>query len=132
MPPREQADYSAWTFFCYPLTDTTKGQEPLDFFIRADDAEFGLRLAKKFAIKTITRQGLAVWHHAFVENSPLVTFYTIRNELTINRLYGTLTVFIALRFALVPLYFLLRGKFAHAKAAWKAIYAYKNCSKDTL
>lgn len=131
LPPRELADYCAWTFFCYPLTDMTKGQEPLDFFIRADDAEFGLRLAKKFDIQTITRQGLAVWHHAFAENSPLVTFYTIRNELNVNRLYGTLTVFIALRFALVPLYFLLRGKFAHAKAAWKGILSHYNCSKGT-
>lgn len=121
LPPTQKAEYSAWTFFCYPLTDQTRKEEPLPFFLRADDAEFGLRLRKKFGIATVTRQGLAVWHHAFRENSPLVTYYTIRNELIINRLYDKITPFLLLRYTLVPLYFLWKGKKEHARAALRGM-----------
>lgn len=132
MPPSQAAEYGAWTFFCYPLTRETAKELPLPLFVRGDDAEFGLRLGTQHGVRIVTPSSLAVWHHAFTENSPLALYHTLRNELIINELYKKFTFRILARYISIPFYYLVKNKPEKARIAVAAFQAFISGSGELL
>ena len=87
--------YGAWWCLCMPLTIVENNGLPYPFFIKFDDVEYGLR--KPEGTKVITANGIAVYHEAFDKKlSMMLEYYMLRNELTVNAIYGY-GVFTALR-----------------------------------
>ncbi|MBQ8171622.1 MAG: glycosyltransferase [Oscillospiraceae bacterium] len=87
--------YGAWWCLCMPLTIVEHNGLPYPFFIKFDDVEYGLR--KPDGTKVITANGIAVYHEAFDKKlSMMLEYYMLRNELTVNAIYGY-GVFTALR-----------------------------------
>ena len=81
-------DYNGWWFFALAAEDIRQVGLPLPSFIRGDDIEFGLRL-KQGGVRTVTMQGVGVWHepfyaklggwHQFFENRNLLAMASLRN-----------------------------------------------------
>lgn len=71
--------YAAWWYCCIPLSMIKKNGMPLPFFVRFDDAEYGMRCKPRF----ITLNGLCVWHLAFFMryNAGVERYQTTRNGL---------------------------------------------------
>ncbi len=87
--------YGAWWCLCMPLDIVRQQGLPYPFFIKFDDVEYGLR--KPAHVKVITANGVAVYHEAFDKKlSMMLEYYMLRNELTVNAIYGYGT-FTALR-----------------------------------
>ncbi len=53
--------YGAWWYSCVPLALVREKGLPMPFFVRCDDAEFGVRLGAKY----MTMNGICVWHARF-------------------------------------------------------------------
>lgn len=132
MPPEECTEYSAWTFFCYPLTPDTAKELPLPLFIRGDDAEFGLRLSVRHGVQIATPASIVVWHHAFAENSYFVLYHTLRNELIINEMYKKIGIEILLRYIAIPLYHMLRKEYVKAEISIMAFHSFLSGSGELL
>lgn len=75
-----QTEYNGWWFFAVPLSVVRAVGLPLPLFIRCDDVEYGLRLARK-GIPTVTLPGVGVWHEPFyAKDSNMLSFYERRNK----------------------------------------------------
>lgn len=131
-PPAEDAEYGAWTFFCYPLTPGTAKELPLPLFVRGDDAEFGLRLGGQHNMRIAAPASLFVWHHAFAQNSPIMLYHTLRNELIINELHKKFTCGVLLRYLSIPLYYILKRKYYKANITLMAFQAFLSGSGELL
>lgn len=57
-----QRQYAAFWYCCYPISTVHKQGLTMPFFVRGDDAEFGLREPNR---KFMTLNGICVWHMSF-------------------------------------------------------------------
>ncbi|MCI1833717.1 MAG: glycosyltransferase [Bifidobacterium tibiigranuli] len=71
--------YAAWWYCCIPITVIKRNKLPLPFFVRCDDAEYGIRCKTHF----ITMNGLCIWHLSFFEryNAAVERYQTTRNTM---------------------------------------------------
>lgn len=76
-----QPTYNAWWFCCVPRAVLERCGLPLPFFIRTDDAEFGVR-ATRAGEKLIQMPGIFVWHKPFdAKQIAWMSYYSLRNDL---------------------------------------------------
>lgn len=82
--------YAAWWYCCIPVSMIKKNGMPLPFFVRFDDAEYGMRCKPRF----ITLNGLCVWHLAFFMryNAGVERYQTTRNGLVGQAITGVAPV----------------------------------------
>lgn len=73
------AQYAAWWYCCIPVKVIEENGMPLPYFVRCDDAEYGVRCRKPF----ITMAGLCIWHESFHirYNAAVERYQTTRNTL---------------------------------------------------
>lgn len=73
--------YNAWWFCCLPREVLERRGLPLPFFIRTDDAEFGVRAT--FAGENLIQMpGIFVWHKPFyAKQIAWMSYYSLRNDL---------------------------------------------------
>lgn len=89
-------EYGAWWTLAMPVKAMLERGLPYPFFIKFDDVEYGMRFAQDTEI--ITMNGVAVFHEAFDKKKSLVLdYYNLRNELTVNTIYGLCNTFGALK-----------------------------------
>lgn len=83
-----RVDYNAWWFACVPKAHARAAGLPLNIFIRGDDFEYGLRLARA-GVATISLPGLFVWHEPFeAKSAPWLEYYNWRNRLIVAAIYN--------------------------------------------
>lgn len=76
-----QPTYNAWWFCCFPREIFERRGLPMPFFIRTDDAEFGVR-ATRAGEKLIQLPGIFVWHKPFdAKQIAWMSYYSLRNDL---------------------------------------------------
>ncbi len=76
-----QPTYNAWWFCCFPREIFERRGLPMPFFIRTDDAEFGVR-ATLAGEKLIQLPGIFVWHKPFdAKQIAWMSYYSLRNDL---------------------------------------------------
>ena len=81
---KNEMDYAAWWYCCIPISLINKNRSPLQFFIRGDDQEYGIRVKAKI----IGLNGIQVWHPAFNSKRTDFRFYLgNRNYTVINFLH---------------------------------------------
>lgn len=81
--------YAAFWYCCFPLSVVEKQGLCMPFFVRGDDAEFGLR--KEDGRKFMTMNGICVWHMSFGKSKFNVfneCYLAIRNMLIIRAING--------------------------------------------
>lgn len=79
-----QRQYAAFWYCCFPLSVPATQGLTMPFFVRGDDAEFGLRNDKR---KFMTLNGICVWHMSFGHskfNAFNESYLAIRNGLIIQ------------------------------------------------
>lgn len=77
--------YGGWWTMLMPVSSMKKGL-PFPFFIKFDDAEYGMR--KSDNVEILTMNGIAVSHEAFDRKKSFVLdYYNLRNELVVNAVY---------------------------------------------
>ncbi|NMF26646.1 glycosyltransferase family 2 protein [Olsenella umbonata] len=78
--------YAAWWYCCIPVSVIRKHGMPLPFFVRFDDAEYGLRCNPHI----MTLNGICIWHLAFYMryNAGVERYQTIRNGITGQAITG--------------------------------------------
>jgi len=82
----EKLDYSAWWYTTIPLEIVHDDNLPIPIFIRGDDVEYGLRMAKNI----IMMNGICVWHEPFENKySSAMFYYILRNRLIVNAIHGS-------------------------------------------
>lgn len=71
--------YAAWWYCCIPVAMIKKNGLPLPYFVRYDDAEYGIRCSPEF----MTMGGICIWHDPFDKryNAANELYQTTRNEL---------------------------------------------------
>lgn len=71
--------YAAWWYCAIPVEQIRKNGLPLPYFVRYDDAEYGVRCAPEF----MTMNGICIWHDPFDKryNAAAELYQTTRNEL---------------------------------------------------
>lgn len=71
--------YAAWWYCCIPVSVIERNGMPLPYFVRCDDAEYGVRCQPKF----ITMNGLCIWHESFHVryNAAVERYQTTRNTM---------------------------------------------------
>ena len=71
--------YAAWWYCVIPVTTIKKNGMPLPYFVRYDDAEYGVRCSPEF----MTMNGICIWHDPFDKryNAAAELYQTTRNEL---------------------------------------------------
>ena len=71
--------YAAWWYCCIPVSTIRAKGMPLPFFVRYDDAEYGVRCSPEF----MTMGGICIWHDPFDKryNAANELYQTTRNEL---------------------------------------------------
>lgn len=76
---QRQQMYAAWWYCCIPMSVIEEKGLPLPFFVRCDDAEYGIRCNPKF----ITMNGLCIWHLSFHSrySAAVERYQTTRNTL---------------------------------------------------
>lgn len=80
------AEYGGWWLCCFPI-GFVKDNDPLPFFLHCDDVEYGLRHGGT----PIILNGVQVWHETYeYRQSPVITYYDMRNSLFVNTIYGLL------------------------------------------
>lgn len=76
--------YAAWWYCCIPVSLIKEHGLPLQFFIRGDDQEYGLRLKAPI----VTLNGIQIWHPAFKNKKNAFRAYLgNRNYALINLLH---------------------------------------------
>ena len=76
--------YAAWWYCCLPAALIREHGLPLQFFIRGDDQEYGLRLKAKI----VTLNGIHIWHPDFRQKrTPFRAYLGNRNYVLINLLH---------------------------------------------
>ena len=79
-----QRQYAAFWFCCFPVETIDEQGLPMPFFVRGDDAEYGLRTAGR---RFMTLNGICVWHMSFGHskfNCANECYLAIRNLLIIS------------------------------------------------
>ncbi len=78
--------YAAWWYCCIPIETIKREGLPLPFFVRCDDAEYGIRCQPKF----ITMSGICVWHLAFHSrySAAVERYQTTRNTMIAQMVTG--------------------------------------------
>ncbi|NMI01550.1 glycosyltransferase [Pseudonocardia acidicola] len=87
---RVDVDYNAWWMCLIPRAVAEDLGLPLPFFIKWDDAEYGLR-ARSRGYRTATVPGIAIWHMSFIEKddtSDWQAYFHYRNRLVAAALHG--------------------------------------------
>ena len=75
----DEADYAAWWYACYPLSETGLHNLPLPLFLHNDDIEYGLRHKKN---RFILLNGICVWSPGFEDKrSSNLNYYDVRNTM---------------------------------------------------
>lgn len=88
-------DYGAWWCFCLPVSDIEKNNLPYPFFIKIDDAEYGVRNLAEGDI--VTMNGIAVYHEDFNKKYSIhLEYYNIRNQLVFNAVHQKNSFFTAI------------------------------------
>lgn len=90
MHQRIDVGYNAWWMCLIPVSFTKRMGLPMPFFIKWDDAEYGLR-AKANGLPTVTLPGAAVWHMDWAEKDDTVdwqAYFHARNRLVTAALYS--------------------------------------------
>jgi galactofuranosylgalactofuranosylrhamnosyl-N-acetylglucosaminyl-diphospho-decaprenol beta-1,5/1,6-galactofuranosyltransferase len=89
---RIDVDYNGWWMELIPLSILPKIGLSLPFFIKWDDAEWGLR-AKAAGVTTVTLPGVACWHIPWTEKIDGVdwqAYYQARNRIITGLLHANL------------------------------------------
>jgi galactofuranosylgalactofuranosylrhamnosyl-N-acetylglucosaminyl-diphospho-decaprenol beta-1,5/1,6-galactofuranosyltransferase len=87
---RTDVDYNAWWMCLIPRAVAEDLGLPLPFFIKWDDAEYGLR-ARSRGYRTATVPGIAIWHMSFLEKddtSDWQAYFHYRNRYVAAALHG--------------------------------------------
>lgn len=73
------ARYAAWWYCCIPMSTIEENGLPLPYFVRCDDAEYGVRCNKPF----MTMNSICIWHESFHVryNAAVERYQTTRNTL---------------------------------------------------
>lgn len=73
------ARYAAWWYCCIPISAIEENGLPLPYFVRCDDAEYGVRCNKPF----MTMNSICIWHESFHirYNAAVERYQTTRNTL---------------------------------------------------
>jgi galactofuranosylgalactofuranosylrhamnosyl-N-acetylglucosaminyl-diphospho-decaprenol beta-1,5/1,6-galactofuranosyltransferase len=80
----EHVMFGGWWFYCVSTNEIVDNGMPYPFFLRLDDAEYGMRLAQA----TITLNGCCVWHESFLaKEKPATVYYYTRNLLIVLSKY---------------------------------------------
>ena len=80
----EKIDYNAWWCMCMPIQVVNNHGLPLPFFIKGDDAEYGIRAAEQIMVIN----GVGVWHEDFkAKYGAELEYYFHRNQLVINAIH---------------------------------------------
>lgn len=90
MHKRIDVGYNAWWMCLIPVSLTKDVGLPMPFFIKWDDAEYGLR-ARSNGVPTVTLPGAAVWHMDWSEKDDTVdwqAYFHARNRLVTAALYS--------------------------------------------
>ena len=75
----DDADYAAWWYACYPLSETGMHNLPLPLFLHNDDIEYGLRHKEN---RFILLNGICVWSPGFEDKrSSNLNYYDVRNTM---------------------------------------------------
>ena len=84
--PELRQKYAAWWYCCIPMDVIRANGMPLPFFVRFDDAEYGLRCHPRF----MTMNGICIWHLAFDMryNAGVERYQTVRNGMTGQAITG--------------------------------------------
>ena len=84
--PDTAQQYAGWWFCVIPMSTVRSEGLPLPLFVRADDAEYALRVKPKF----MTMNGICVWHNSFFfKYSAAVERYQVsRNTLVAQAVTG--------------------------------------------
>ena len=71
--------YAGWWYCCIPISVIKRNGLPLPFFVRCDDAEYGVRCKTEF----ITMNGICVWHMPFYirYNAAVYCYQVVRNSM---------------------------------------------------
>lgn len=92
-----KVDYNAWWFACVPKAEARELGLPLNIFIRGDDFEYGLRMAR-VGVATVSLPGLFLWHEPFEsKSSAWLEYYNLRNRLIVTSIYDD-----SERFSILP------------------------------
>ena len=82
--PKTPVNYNAWWYCCMPVTTVEKYGLPMPFFIKGDDAEYGIRCINDL----ILMNGIAVWHQDFsYKYNPSLEYYSHRNSKTVSAIH---------------------------------------------
>lgn len=78
--------YAAWWYCCIPVSVIEKNGMPLPYFVRCDDAEYGVRCKPEF----MTMNGLCIWHMSFHVryNAAVERYQTTRNTMIARAVTG--------------------------------------------
>ena len=81
--------YGAWWWFCVPTAAWRENAlgYAFPFFVRGDDIEFNLRLARA-GYRVLFPSGFAVWHEPFFQKySPAMEYLIVRNQLILSAIH---------------------------------------------
>jgi galactofuranosylgalactofuranosylrhamnosyl-N-acetylglucosaminyl-diphospho-decaprenol beta-1,5/1,6-galactofuranosyltransferase len=86
---RVDAEYNAWWACLIPSEVVAAIGYPLPLFFQWDDIEYGLR-ARVHGFPTVTLAGAGVWHADFhwKDSDDWPRYFSLRNSLIVNALYG--------------------------------------------
>ncbi len=83
---QRNCDYNAWWYFAAPASVLDR-HLPMPCFIRGDDIEFGVRLARD-GVPTITLTGVAVWHEPFyLKRGGWHLYFDVVNRLALSAMH---------------------------------------------
>lgn len=101
---RVDAEYNAWWACLIPAEVVAAVGYPLPLFFQWDDIEYGLR-ARAHGYPTVTLPGAGVWHADFhwKDWDDWPRYFSLRNSLIVNALYGPPTRTATVRFLLSQL-----------------------------
>ena len=85
-------NYSGWWYFCAPVSLIKEKGLSMPFFIKYDDAEFGLRTSEICPV--VCPLGIGVWHQDFeTKLPPYMYYYLRRNSLITSAATGNGSLF---------------------------------------
>lgn len=78
--------YAAWWYCCIPTEVIRQNGMPLPFFVRCDDAEYGIRCGAPY----ISMNGICIWHMGFHQryNAAVERYQTTRNTMIAQAVTG--------------------------------------------
>lgn len=86
-------NYAGWWYCCIPLALIKKINLPIPVFVRLDDAEYGIRCIKANGNKTMSMNGICIWHLPFYEryNAAVERYQVPRNMLISQDMFDMTT-----------------------------------------